>query len=135
MARDASARHLMKRTSVNPISAKRRGQLVARQETRRIVLGRVARCEAGIDGLCWGQPTDVHEIKTRARGGSITDPDNCLALCRACHAYITEHPQWALEHGYVVHSWAGPAEMSAARRAREQWLFGIEVMSVEAEEL
>ena len=124
----------MKRAQVNPMSAKRRGQLAERAKTRQVVLGRVYSCEANIDGCCSGIPTDVHEIKTRARGGSITDPDNCLALCRGCHTFITEHPAWALEHGFVVHSWAGAADMNAAARAREEWQSGVSVIYVDVEE-
>lgn len=35
---------------------------------------------------------DAHEIVARARGGSITDPENLLPLCRAHHTWVTEHP-------------------------------------------
>lgn len=28
---------------------------------------------------------DPHEPLSRARGGSVTDPDNVEALCRTCH--------------------------------------------------
>lgn len=35
---------------------------------------------------------DVHEIVSRARGGSITDPANLLPLCRTHHRWVTEHP-------------------------------------------
>ena len=121
MAFDASSRQPMKRTPINPVSKKRRSQLTERAQTRRIVLGRVESCEAGIEGLCTYVPTDVHEIKTRARGGSITDPDNCLALCRNCHTFITDNPAWALEHGFVVHALATRGDMVAATRARDLW--------------
>jgi len=67
--------------------------------------------------------TDVHEIKTRARGGSITDPMNCIALCRSCHRFITENPAFAETHGFIVPSWAGEAEMIAAARARTAYLW------------
>ncbi len=30
----------------------------------------------------------VHEIVYRSRGGSDTDPKNCLLLCAACHAKV-----------------------------------------------
>lgn len=52
---------------------------------------------------------DVHEIKTRARGGSIYDPANCLGVCRVCHDWITGHPARARELGLVVHSWESVA--------------------------
>jgi len=134
MASSERTRRAMKRSAINPVSAKRRGQLAERAATRREVFARSETCEAGINEYCSRVPTDVHEIKTRARGGSITDPDNCLALCRGCHRFITDHPAWSLEHGYVVHAWAGPADMAAAQRAREFWRMGIEVVQVDVEE-
>lgn len=54
---------------------------------------------------CTRRATDVHEVKSRARGGSITDKDNCITLCRHCHTFITEHPRWAKEHGWSKSSW------------------------------
>lgn len=49
--------------------------------------------------------TDLHEIKTRARGGSILDESNICVLCRPCHSYITTHPAEALEQGWMKNSW------------------------------
>jgi len=53
---------------------------------------------------------DIHEPLTRARGGSIVDPDNQVPLCRRCHDEITFRPeselQWAYEIGLLRHSWA-----------------------------
>lgn len=49
--------------------------------------------------------TDIHEMKTRARGGSILDESNLAALCHTCHAWITEHPAAAHEEGWLKHSW------------------------------
>jgi hypothetical protein len=114
----------MKQSRINPVSSKRRAILKEREATRQAVFDRSQRCEAVIEPYCSYHATDVHEIKTRARGGSITDIDNCLALCRGCHRFITDNPAFALEHGFVVHSWAGPAEMLAAKRARFAWLNG-----------
>lgn len=59
---------------------------------------------------CWreGCPRladDVHEIRTRARGGSITDPANLAPLCRACHDETTNEAPWAYSQGLLVHSW------------------------------
>lgn len=49
---------------------------------------------------------DVHEPLTRARGGSITDPNNAVPLCRTCHTEITDRqPVWAYEQGLLKHSW------------------------------
>lgn len=49
--------------------------------------------------------TDVHEVKTRARGGSITDKENLIVLCRVCHTWITQNPKLAKEQGWVKNSW------------------------------
>lgn len=71
--------------------------------------------------------TDVHELKTRARGGSITELSNCIALCRGCHSWITEHPAWATAKGFMLHATAGEAEYRAAERERMRWLYGEEL--------
>ena len=51
---------------------------------------------------------DLHEPLTRARGGSITDPDNQVPLCRPCHDELTFTPEselgWAYELGLLRHS-------------------------------
>jgi hypothetical protein len=49
---------------------------------------------------------DVHEPLTRARGGSITDPKNAVAICRPHHDELTfGEPDWAYEQGLKFHSW------------------------------
>lgn len=37
----------------------------------------------------WADVLDGHELLSRARGGSITDPDNIVLLCRPCHDDVT----------------------------------------------
>ena len=44
---------------------------------------------------------DVHELLSRARGGSILDPENLAALCRPCHSFITTNPRIAEETGWA----------------------------------
>lgn len=53
----------------------------------------------------WKRSADVHEVLSRARGGDILDRDNCVALCRDCHNYVTTHPKLAAEEGWLRHSW------------------------------
>lgn len=48
---------------------------------------------------------DVHEIKTRARGGSLTNESNLACLCRPCHSVITDNPKMAKDEGWVKNSW------------------------------
>jgi hypothetical protein len=55
---------------------------------------------------CNERSTDPHEPLTRARGGSILDPSNVVAICRAHHDEITfTEPAWAYEIGFLKHSW------------------------------
>ena len=55
---------------------------------------------------CWSAyGTDLHEVKTRARGGSILDEANIKVLCRDCHNYITRNPKEAVETGFMKNSW------------------------------
>lgn len=49
--------------------------------------------------------TEVHEVKSRSRGGSILDEDNCRALCHVCHRFVTEHPRQAEAEGFSKPSW------------------------------
>jgi hypothetical protein len=69
-------------------------------------------------GQCGRWADDVHEPLTRARGGSISDPENAVVPCRACHDAITFSPEselvWAYEAGLLVHSWAATAAAEGA---------------------
>ncbi len=48
---------------------------------------------------------DVHELKSRARGGKIDDLENLVCLCRKCHQFVTENPKIAHEQGWAKQSW------------------------------
>ena len=58
------------------------------------------RCESA-------EATEVHEVLTRARGGSILDKDNCVPLCHSCHSWVTLHPKKAHAEGLMRNSWEG----------------------------
>lgn len=45
--------------------------------------------------------SEMHEVLTRGRGGSPTDPDNILCLCSDCHRWVTTHEVQAREEGLV----------------------------------
>lgn len=63
-----------------------------------------ARCGRG------GVPLDAHELLSRARGGSITDPANIRLLCREpCHRWVTEHPAEAAAEGWALSRFGGAA--------------------------
>jgi CRISPR/Cas system-associated endoribonuclease Cas2 len=116
---------IQRKSSINKVSPKRRRMESDRRKTREMVLDRdMNRCQAGMFS-CTFHATDVHEIKTRARGGEIvaTDGDltNFLSLCRSCHHAITISPAWSERNGFMVPSWAGAAEMKAAARARRRF--------------
>ena len=51
------------------------------------------------------QATEVHEVLTRARGGSILDKDNCVPLCHSCHSWVTLNPKEAAAEGLMKISW------------------------------
>ena len=53
--------------------------------------------------------TEVHELLSRARGGSILDPKNCVALCSACHRHITQNPSIGRIEGWSRNSWEAKA--------------------------
>lgn len=53
----------------------------------------------------FAQSTELHEVKSRARGGSIMDEENCRALCHDCHAFITTHPRQGVAEGFLKNSW------------------------------
>lgn len=65
------------------MSAKRRALVPLRKRVRLFVLTRDGfRCQ--YPG-CKEPAVHVHEILSRAQGGSPTDPTNCVSLCRFCH--------------------------------------------------
>lgn len=58
---------------------------------------------------CTGLADTVHELLPRGRGGSITDPDNCVAACRSCNSGASnEHIAEAQARGLLLHSWQRP---------------------------
>lgn len=116
----------MRRSRLNPTSKKRNQQNRERDFVRKVIMKeRGALCEAMIPATCTYVGTDLHEILTRARGGSIIDPDNILLLCRECHGFITSQPAWSKENGFVV-SWSVnlDADLAAAARARHAFTVG-----------
>jgi hypothetical protein len=62
---------------------------------------------------CGQWADDAHEPLTRARGGSITDPNNMVPLCRWHNDELAaEEPAWAYPLGLLKHSWDKPADGS-----------------------
>lgn len=98
---------LARRTRLRPVSAKRaRTNRQRRELIAELWPGGVVQCA---HPNCCAHADDVHEILTRARGGSITDAENFAPLCRRHHDELTFRPeselQWAYELGLLAHSW------------------------------
>ena len=74
------------------------------QEARAHVLHVHRRCCAGHltpEGVCTGDATEVHHLAGRA-GDLLWDPSNLLAVCSACHRWISVHPADACDLGLMV---------------------------------
>ena len=58
---------------------------------------------------CGDRADDLHEVQSRARGGSIVDDSNTVPLCRAHHDQVTFRPEselvWAYRANLLRHSW------------------------------
>jgi len=54
---------------------------------------------------CTRMADDLHEVLTRARGGSITDEENTRPVCRQHNDELTLEPAWGYELGFLRHSW------------------------------
>jgi len=104
---------LKRKTPLKPISDKRRKAAGARRTFVREQLSLRPYCEAGLKigdyctqhhlnaGSCSKYAVDIHEPLTRARGGSIVDPENSVSLCRICHDWIHNNPKAATELGLL----------------------------------
>ena len=107
---------LHRRTPLRRVSLKRQRVM---QQRRMFVADQLARrpdCEAGplirtgneaVAGYgattpCRRRAVDIHEPLTRARGGSILDPANTVAVCRTCHDWIHTHPESATRLGLLA---------------------------------
>ncbi len=102
---------LARRTPLRSVSPKRAKVQRQRREMVREELARRELCEAGAKirfgghrSLCAGLAVDLHEPLTRARGGSILDPANTVAVCRSCHDWIHAFPDAATRLGLLRYS-------------------------------
>lgn len=92
----------MKRSPLRARSKKQAAKYVQRRQLVTTVLTLFPVCQVP---WCLHPSEDVHEPKTRARGGSILDLDNAVAVCRMHHDLIHLEPAWAYEAGLLKHSW------------------------------
>ena len=107
---------LKRKTPLRPVSKKRQKIQTQRRELVRNELEYRQWCEAGPHitrhliscltetqkrsvrtdaqkAVCDGRAVDIHEPLTRARGGSILDVKNTMAVCRKCHTWIHDNPE------------------------------------------
>jgi hypothetical protein len=98
-------RRLVQNAVVVTLSRHSRRALI--RQGHRVVLARKVlqarpRCERCLDA-----PSEhVHEIRSRARGGSALDVENMVALCLACHQWVHAHPKQAADAGLSKWSWS-----------------------------
>jgi hypothetical protein len=93
------------------MSAKRAAERDERTAVREQTLRRAGfRCQApGAFGMRCAGDLDVHETFPRGPNpGSHLDASATLALCRAHHRYVTDHPQEAHDAGLRHWSWERP---------------------------
>jgi hypothetical protein len=100
----------MKRSPLAPVSRKRARLLRERRKVTDAMKAEgpvLCQFESRTIAKCFRWADDAHEIVSRARGGSITDPANLVPLCREHHRWVTEHPLEAHAEGLSKHSWEG----------------------------
>lgn len=92
----------MNKKPIKPRSAK----MTQLYETKRRNLVRKLLADRPVCQRCLSDRSqDIHELKSRSRGGSITELDNLVALCRPCHTWVTQNPKEAHEQGWLKQSW------------------------------
>lgn len=98
-----------RRTPLRPRSAKMaRVYRLERVPLVRTMLAGQPLCQLALPG-CTGLADTVHELLPRGRGGSITDPDNCVPACQSCNdAASNQHITEAQVRGLLLHSWQRP---------------------------
>jgi len=98
LTRNPGEPNLTRSSGIRPTSKKRRAELRQRTEVVAALVESQPWCaNCGRTGV----PLDPDEIKSRARGGSITDPANIQIICRECHDL--KHAELAPH--LSLHSW------------------------------
>jgi 5-methylcytosine-specific restriction endonuclease McrA len=101
-----------RRTPLRQFSAKRRqdnqqrAAVTAVLKARQVATVGYVHCER----CQQPRPVDTHELLSRARGGSITDPANLALLCRRCHDAVTFHHHEIPDADRWVHTRKGQHE-------------------------
>ena len=95
--RELVARLLSERPTCEALSHLRSIVNTLGDDDQRVVVDAMRRCTF--------HSSEVHEVLSRARGGSILDEENCLCLCHHCHAWVTTHPRLATMAGLLKSRW------------------------------
>lgn len=125
----------MKRTPLRPRSKKR--QKLYREKRTPFVAKFLAKhrwCQRCLEQPCivstsrpWGnqvrRSTVVHEKLTRARGGDILDPENCVALCNWDHQFIHNNPMVAECEGFLIPRSVGKAGIPIANEIQRTFSY------------
>ena len=83
------SRKPLKRTKLQPVSQKRKSAAPARKQCLVVVRERCGgRCEFPD---CQAAMQDGHERLARSQGGSPSDPENVIGLCRPHHEWVTQN--------------------------------------------
>ena len=86
---------------IAPRSQKRAIQEREYSAKRKIFLNDNPICQAHIQGICTSHATQCHHKKGRL-GNDLVDETYWLAVCHACHEYIENHREFAMEKGFSV---------------------------------
>ena len=93
---------VVKEKKVRKPIPKRSKKMEAKYVERRKLVARLLEERPVCQKCLAARSTEIHEVLTRARGGSILEEDNCLALCHECHSWVTDHPKLATEAGLMA---------------------------------
>lgn len=91
----------------------------AKYVERRVLVERLLKERPICESCGTRASVDIHELVSRARGGSILDEVNLLAVCRPCHTWITQRPKAAEFLGLALPSWTTPEMYVEAAERRE----------------
>ena len=84
----------LKRAPIKQVSGKQAKKNRAYSVMRKTFMEQHPLCKR-----CGAPATDLHHSKGRV-GDNMLDTTTWISLCRSCHTYIEEHPEYAKKNGY-----------------------------------
>ena len=92
----------LKRSRLNPISAKRRkSQRALVALTRQLIAERGPFCEARVSPSCTGRADHPHHKLMQSQGGKH-DRETAMLVCAACHSFIHQNTGLAYDIGLLI---------------------------------